>query len=414
MVDFSLTAIEKELIELSNLDRLTKQATARYWDYNESLMPADPLVQPVPVNPAPDPKIISRFKDLMDLQAKDKNSNNAMMLGSIMRMTQSVGGGLEIVHYPPKPIPTLEEASKLTGAGLGNASLRAAGTEEQKKKWGGYNLAMANTEPGCGSDSKAIETTARLDGDEWVLNGEKIFVTGGIRCHGVVIWATLDKTAGRGAIKCFVVMKGTPGFELAKKEKKLGIRESDTAAFVLKDCHVPRENLLGLDETVRTGGGGFKGLMQTFNMTRPGVGAGGVAQANSGLDFVTREMKKEGIEVDWEADSPKRDAIQEKLVDLEAQIEAARLTVLRANWLAANGKPNNLEASVCKAKGGGVGRTGCQLAIELLGAIGITHDTLVEKAFRDARITDIFEGTGEINRLIIARAILNYSSEDLM
>jgi len=414
MVDFSLTKIEKEIIELTNLNRLSKQATARYWDYNEALMPDDPLVEPVPKNPDPDPVIEKQLKELKDLRAKEKNATDQAMFNSVMRMTQSVGGGLPVVHRPLGPIPTLEEAAKRTGGGLGNASLRAAGTAEQKKKWGGYNLAMANTEPGCGSDSKAIETIARLDGDEWVLDGEKIFVTGGIRCHGVVVWATLDKAAGRGAIKCFMVMKGTPGFELAKKEKKLGIRNSDTAAFVLKDCRIPRENLLGLDETVKTGGGGFKGLMQTFNMTRPGVGAGGVMQANSGLDFATREFKKDGIEVDWEAGSPKRSAFQEKLVDLEAQIEAARLTILRANWLAAQGKPNNLEASVCKAKGGAVARTGCQLAIELLGAMGITHDTLVEKSFRDARIADIYEGTGEINRLVIARAILNYSSTDLM
>jgi len=414
MVDFSLTAIEKEIIELTNLDRLTKQATVRYWDYHEQLLPDDPLVEPVPKNPDPDPKIVNRLNELREQHKQDKNSNTRAMFNSVMRMTQSVGGGLPIVHRPLGSIPTLEEAAKRTGGGLGNASLRAAGTEEQKKKWSGYNLAMANTEPGCGSDSKAIETTARLDGDEWVLNGEKIFVTGGIRCHGVVIWATLDKSAGRGAIKCFLVMKGTPGFELAKKEKKLGIRNSDTAAFVLKDCRIPRENLLGLDETIKTGGGGFKGLMQTFNMTRPGVAAGGLMQANSGLDLATREFKKEGIEVDWEAGSSNRSAIQEKLVDLEAQIEAGRLTVLRANWLATKGKPNNLESSVCKAKGGGVARSGCQLSIELLGAMGITHDTLVEKSFRDARISDIYEGTGEINRLVVARAILNYSSEDLM
>lgn len=414
MVDFALTETEKEILELSNLRNLARQATARYWDYteNEKLLPEDALHEPVPVLESVDPQIEERLKSLREKRENEKNGGS--LFSTYMRMSRSVGGGLPIVHRPPEPIPTLEEAAKRRGGGLGNASLRAAGTEEQKKKWGGYNLAMANTEPGCGSDSKAIQTTAVIDGDEWVLNGEKIFVTGGVRCHGVVIWASLDLSAGRGAIKCFLVMKGTPGFVLDHKEKKLGIRNSDTCAFVLKNCRVPRENLLGLDETIKTGGGGFKGLMQTFNMTRPGVGAGGVAQANSGLDLATREYKKEGIEVDWETGSPNRSALQEKLIDLEADVEAARLTVLRANWLATNGKPNNVEASICKAKGGGVARTGCQGNIELLGAMGITHDTLVEKSFRDARITDIFEGTGEINRLIIARAILNYSSADLM
>lgn len=275
-------------------------------------------------------------------------------------------------------------------------------------------LAMANTEPGCGSDSKAIETTAVLDGDEWVLNGEKIFVTSGIRCKGVVVWATIDPSAGRGGIKAFVVMKGTPGFELVKKEKKMGIRASDTAAFVMKDCRVPRENLLGLDEEVKTGGGGFKGLMKTFNMTRPGVAAGGTGNILACQEFVTEALKKEGIKVDWEAGPHRRSATQQKMIELESQIEAATLTTLRAVWLVDKGKPNNLESAVSKAKGGDVARTGAQLAIELLGAVGITRDQLVEKRFRDARITDIYEGTGEINRLITARAILNYHSADLM
>ncbi len=194
----------------------------------------------------------------------------------------------------------------------------------------------------------------------------------------------------------------------------MGIRASDTAAFVLKDCRVPPENLLGLDEEVKTGGGGFKGLMKTFNMTRPGVAAGGTGNVNAAYQFVTEVLRKEGVEIDWEAGPHKRSAVQEKMIELETQIEAAALTVYRATWLAEKGKPNNLESSVSKAKGGDVSRTGAQLAIEVLGAIGITHDQLVEKAFRDARITDIYEGTGEINRLVTARAILNYSSADLM
>ena len=117
--------------------------------------------------------------------------------------------------------------------GLGNYALFASGTPDQVKKWGRTMLAMAMTEPGCGSDTKEIRTTARLDGDEWVLNGEKIFVTGGVRSEGVVVWATIDRSAGRGGIKSFLIMKGAPGFEISKKEKKLGIRGSDTVALVM-------------------------------------------------------------------------------------------------------------------------------------------------------------------------------------
>jgi len=410
MVDFSLTPTEQEIIELTNIRRRANTATSRYWDYHENIMPGDPLIEPVPKNPDPDPLQVARLKELENSRARDKKSTPQTVFGTWMRMNASLGGDLPIqpIARPSEPPPGN------VGSGLGNATLRAAGTPEQKKKWGIYRLAMANTEPGCGSDSKMIETTAVLDGDEWVLNGEKIFCTGGMRAHGIVVWANIDPDKSRGGIKCFVVMGDNPGLTNVTKEKKLGIRNSDTTAFVLKDCRVPHENLLGLDEEIKTGGGGFKGLMQTFNMTRPGAGAGGLVHVNSALDFLTREYKKDSIEVDWELGPSNRSALQEKLVDMEADLEAGRLTVLRAYWLAHAGIHNNMEASVAKAKGGRVARTGMQMAIELLGAIGITHDTLVEKSFRDSRIADIWEGTGEINRLVIARGILNYSSEDLM
>ncbi|MBU3916686.1 acyl-CoA dehydrogenase, partial [bacterium] len=194
----------------------------------------------------------------------------------------------------------------------------------------------------------------------------------------------------------------------------LGIRSSDTAAFVLKDCRVPKENLLGMDDTIKTGGGGFKGLMKTFNLTRPHVAAQGTGCVLGMHEFAEEALKKEGVEVDWEAGIHRQSAIQEKLIDLESQLEAATLSGFRAAWLADVGKPNNLESAISKAKGGDVCRFGAQLAIEILGALGISHDYMVERWFRDARITDIYEGTGEINRLVTARAILNYSSADLM
>ena len=394
MVDFSLSETDQQLLDEARIPRQEALDRARYYDLNEEEIPPDPPT---------DQKGYEAYVKKMTDRAKTPGACTPGVYGMVRSVNQVFGGG--------QVVPRREGG---TGGGLGNASLRAAGTDEQKKKWGRSFLAMANTEPGCGSDSKAVETTAVLDGDEWVLNGEKIFVTGGIRCEGVVVWATIDPSAGRGGIKSFVVMKGTPGFELQKKEKKMGIRASDTAAFVLKDCRIPRENLLGLDEEVKTGGGGFKGLMKTFNMTRPGVAAGGMGNVNAAYQFVLDALRKEGVEIDWEAGPHGRSAVQEKMIELESQIEAAALTIYRATWLAEKGRPNNLESSVSKAKGGDVSRTGAQLAVELLGAVGITHDQLVEKAFRDARITDIYEGTGEINRLVTARAILNYGSADLM
>jgi acyl-CoA dehydrogenase len=299
-------------------------------------------------------------------------------------------------------------------SGLGNAALRAAGTPEQLERWGQKKLAMAITEPGCGSDSKAVQMTAVLDGDEWLLNGEKIFVTTGCRCDGVVIWATIDKSAGRAGIKSFIVFKGTPGFEVTHKEKKLGIRADDTAAMVFQDCRIPRDHLLGLDESIpKKGAGGFRGVMKTFNMTRPGVAAIGLGMAQAALDFTKDALAQEGVEVDWSAGPHGRSAIQQELVEIEADIEAAMLDVLHSAWMGGEGQPNNMEASIAKAKGGEVARTATLRALDILGALSITREYLPEKWFRDARITDIYEGTGQIQRLIIARQLLEYSSAEL-
>ncbi len=391
MVDFSLNEKDREILEEIRKQGLVVRKYTRYYDDHEDELPPSEF---------PEAKDFAHIPMMMLERPKAEGACSPTVFGILVDLYQSWGDSMMTL--------------KAYNFGLGNASLAAAGTEEQKKKWGNKLLAMANTEPGCGSDSKAIETTAVLDGDEWVLNGEKIFVTSGIKCQGVVVWATLDKSKGRGAIKAFLVEKGTPGFDISAKEKKMGIRASDTAAFVLKDCRVPRENLLGMDEEIKTGGGGFKGLMKTFNITRPLVAATGTGAVLACYESASEALKDEGVEVDWEAGPHRRSAVQQKMIEIESQLEASVLTTLRAAWLMDKGKPNNLESSISKAKGGDVSRSGAKLALELLGAVGITHDLLVEKWYRDARITDIYEGTGEINRLVIARAILNYSSSDLM
>lgn len=387
MVDFTYNDQEQEIINEIRREGLVLRKYARYYDEHEEELPPDEF---------PEAKDFEHIDKMAMDRGENATTPTVFYLTMLMHRTW---GDMMRMRVPV--------------TALGNASVTAAGTDEQKKRWGQTRLSMANTEPGCGSDSKAIETTAVLDGDEWVLNGEKIFVTTGIRAEGSVVWATIDKSAGRGGIKAFVVMKGTPGFELVKKEKKLGIRSSDTAAFVLKDCRVPRENLLGMDETVKKGGGGFKGLMKTFNLTRPGVAAMGIGNIMACQEYVAEAMEKEGVTVDYEAGQHRRNAVQQKMIELEAELEAATLTTQRAAYLADKGKPNNLEASVSKQKGGDVSRRGAQLALEILGAMGITHDQLVEKWFRDARITDIYEGTGEIQRLVIARQLLNYTAKDL-
>ena len=393
MVDFTFSEFDQKVLEENDrMKQVIDEKYTRYYDIHEKEIAPDEM---------PEAKDFDHIPALQMERMGKEGATKPATFGMAQSIENCMGTGVLGLR-------------QRTG-GLGNAALMAAGTDEQKKRWGGQLLAMAITEPSCGSDSKAILCTAELDGDEWVLNGEKIFVTDGIRCKGLVIWASLDISKGRGAIKSFIVMKGTPGLELAKKEDKLGIRCSDTAAFVLKDCRIPRDYLLGgKEEIVEKKGGDFKGLMATFNMTRPGVGAGGTGMIKHAQKIVETELKNEGVEVDWEQGPAKRTAIQEKMIDLEAQIESAALTIYYAAWLADNGKPNNLESSIAKAKGGDVSRYGGLLAVELLGAVGITEDTFAEKDWRDARITDIYEGTGEINHLVVARGLLNYGSADLM
>jgi acyl-CoA dehydrogenase len=388
MVDFRLSPNDEEILAMVRREGKVAREHARYFDDHEDELPPEKL-------PEADgfPSVAERAGRR---PAGDTPAATFQMLLTITRWS----GDVLPLRMPP--------------LALGNAALQAAGTPEQKARWGKTPLAMAITEPGCGSDSKAIKTTARLDGDDWVLDGEKIFVTTGIRAQGVVVWATVDAQRGRAGIKSFVVMKGTPGFEVTRKEKKLGIRPSDTAALSFTGCRVPRDHLLGGDETIpRQGSGGFRGVMKTFNMTRPAVGAGGVGVAVASLEFAGEALGKEGVAVDWEKSRYARSAAEAKLVQMEADTEAATLTCLRAGWLADMGEENNVEASIAKAKGGEVSRTVPQGCIEVLGAMGASREHLLEKWLRDGRITDIYEGTGQIQRLIIARAVFGYSSEEL-
>ncbi len=320
---------------------------------------------------------------------------------------------------------------RMPTAALGGSAVAAAGTQEQKTRflapfggdgppvWG----AMAITEPSAGSDSAAIQTTAELDGDEWVLNGTKIFCTAGegaSQFEGgfVVVWATVDKSAGRGGIKSFVVPAKTPGMKLVSVEKKLGIRASDTATLVFEDCRVPADHLLGSSKVKKrdpnkTGDKGFKGAMATFDASRPIVAAMAVGVGRAALDFVEEELTRQGIEIRYDAPRHEQTAIERDVMEMQAELQAARLLTWRAASMMTHGKPNNLEASMAKAKAGLAVTKITQKAVELLGPPGYSRKLLVEKWMRDAKINDIYEGTQQINQLIVARRILDYPSSML-
>lgn len=300
----------------------------------------------------------------------------------------------------------------IPGQGLGNAAIAAVATPEQMEKYGDMWAAMAITEPASGSDSGSIQTTAELDGDEWVLNGEKIFVTCADRCDCVVVWATIDKEAGKGGIKSFIVEKGTPGFKLEHLEHKLGIRASDTGTFVLNNCRIPKENLLGSAE-IKKGGEGFKGVMKTFDNTRPMVAAMSNGVAAAAIDFAREKLEEAGYKIDYDKNPNNLSSLEKEFYWMESHLEAMRLLTLRAAWMADNKMFNNLEASMSKAKAGRYGTLITQKCCDLLGPLGFSRDYLAEKWMRDSKILDIFEGTGQIQHLIVARNILNLSRKEL-
>jgi acyl-CoA dehydrogenase len=298
--------------------------------------------------------------------------------------------------------------------GLGNSAIASVADAEQQERFGRLWASMAITEPDTGSDSANIRTTAVLDGEEYVLNGEKIFVTSGERSDAVVVWATLDREQGRAAIKSFVVPKGTPGMTVERLESKLGIRASDTATIRFEDCRVPAVNLLGSPEVDSADAAkGFAGAMATFDNTRPLVASMAVGCAQAALDLTRDLLAQAGVEVDYDRPALAQSAAAAKFLQMEADWEAARLLMLQAAWMADNARANAMEASMAKAKAGRMASDVTLSCVELCGSVGYSEGELLEKWARDSKILDIFEGTQQIQQLIVARRVLGLSSAEL-
>jgi acyl-CoA dehydrogenase len=295
--------------------------------------------------------------------------------------------------------------------GLGNAAVSAVATDEQLERLGRVWAAMAITEPGFGSDSAAVSTTAKLDGDEYVINGEKIYVTAGSRATHIVVWATLDKAQGRAAIKSFIVPREHPGVTVERLENKLGIKGSDTAAIRFENCRIPKDNLLGNPEI--ESGKGFSGVMETFDNTRPVVAAMAVGIARATLEELRKILTEAGVEISYDRPAQVQSAAAAEFLRMEAEWESSYQLTLRAAWQADNNIPNSKEASMSKAKAGRVGSDITLKAVELAGTIGYSEETLLEKWARDSKIMDIFEGTQQIQQLVVARRLLGLSSSEL-
>jgi len=299
-------------------------------------------------------------------------------------------------------------STAIPGPGLAAPPILSQGTPEQQMRFLGPYMdgqlhwgALALTEPGIGSDVAGMSTTAVLDGDEWVLNGHKHYITNGARSDIVVTFATIDKSLGREGIRPFVVPKDTPGFIIGRIEEKMGLRASQTAELIFENCRIPKENLLAGRESSKKAG--FKAAMGTLDATRPMVGSLAVGIARAAYE-TSREWVCEELPEGFPAH--KRRAIEDELEELRQEIEMARFLVWRAAWMADRRIPNSKEASMSKAYAGGLVMkvTAAGVRISAPGE-NSERKQFLAKWFRDAKVFDIFEGTAQIQRLVIARRL---------
>ena len=391
---------------------------SRYLDEHEHTLPREFINMIWPVlrdeQKASLEKSLKRAKE-SDAKPKEKRTSTRY-LRTLLLVEQLSWGDAGIYLCLPNPQ-------------LAGSAIEAVGTPEQKERflrrftegdepvWG----AMAMTEPGAGSDTSAIQTTAVLDEEtnEWILNGEKIFCTsGGLALEEsnglVIVWATVDRSAGRAGMKPFVVEGSTPGVKVTKQELKHGIRASNTVSIVFEDARLPYDNILGSPDVQKRGSkAGFKGAMATFDASRPLVAASALGVGRAALEFVKEKLSEAGIEIPYNLPYHKLTAVQRDYLEMEAQYKAAKLLTWRAIAMLDHGQYNSLQASMCKVKAGKAITVVTQKAVELLGQMGYSREWLVEKWMRDGKINDIYEGTGQINLLIVARRILEYSSSEL-
>jgi acyl-CoA dehydrogenase len=319
-------------------------------------------------------------------------------------------------------------ALAIAGSGLAAAGIAASGTPEQVGKWAlecygeGDEIKMgayAVTEAGAGSDVKSLRTTAKLDGDEWVLNGTKVFITNGGIADVTVVVANVAPELGHRGQASFVVPKDTPGMSQGKKEDKIGIRASHTAEVVFEDCRIPVDYLLGgMDklnrklERARSGQkGGASNALATFEITRPMVGASALGIAQAAYEWTLEYLEDQS---DEHGPLLEQQRIQQTLADVATEIEASRLLVWRAAWMGRNGVPmTGGQGSMSKLKAGDVTMWATTTLMDLVGEYAQSTDCPLEKYFRDAKIYQLFEGTAQVQRLVISRMQRNEYRERL-
>jgi acyl-CoA dehydrogenase len=302
-------------------------------------------------------------------------------------------------------------AVSFPGPGLGEPPVLSMGTPAQKERflapfrepdrprWGSF----AMTEPGAGSDVAAIRTSCRRDGDDWILDGDKSFAANASRADWIVVWATVDRALGRAGHRAFVVERDTPGLSDWKVERKMGLKAYESTSFTLRGCRVPAGNLLGGDEHYARKAG-FRGALASFNATRPMIGAMAVGIGRAALD--------EAIAFARAADRLGDPRVRDRLERIHRKLRVARLLCWRAAWLADEQQPNMVEASMAKAHAPTAALEAASLGMELLGPVGARGDHLIEKLFRDVKAMDIVEGTGQIQRIVMARQLVGLPRDE--
>jgi butyryl-CoA dehydrogenase len=347
---------------------------------------------------------------------EEERFDRALMFGRLAELgltgivfpEQYGGAGADYISYAI----AVEELSRVcasTGVtlsahlSLGTNPIFLFGTEEQKmqflvpmakgEKMGAFGL----TEPSAGSDAGGTKTTAVRDGNDWVLNGTKIFITNAGEAETYVVFARTDKTAKKHhGISAFIVEKGTPGFTFGKKEKKMGIRSSPTMELVFEGCRIPKENLLGEE------GKGFKVAMKTLDGGRIGIASQALGIAQGALDATiayTKERKQFDVSI------TAFQGVQFQLADMATQVEASRLLVYNAAYRASAGLSYSLESAMAKLMASETAMRVTTQAVQLHGGYGYTREFPVERMMRDAKITEIYEGTSEVQRIVIGTSL---------
>jgi acyl-CoA dehydrogenase len=379
MIDFQLTPTDEKVLSNAHEQAIIGQHYARYYDKHEDEL---------------EPEQFPEAKDLPNpitlAEEGVSGSSGTRILHSLV-MLEIYWGGISLHR---------------SRWGLGNTVLKTVATPEQFEKFKDLTIAIAITEPGAGSDPANIRTTATFDREtgEWILNGEKIFISQAQSADAAMVFSRFIAPDGSRGMTTFLVEKGTPGYTVGPQLKKLGIRSHDTCNLLFENCRIPEFNHIK---------GDFKSTMSVFNDSRPMVGAMALGVARAALDFSREKLAQRGIEVSYRGGMRSRSAVVDRFIRLEAVFEAALLTVLRSKWLEQQDVPPKVEASIAKAAGGKAARRITQGCIELLGPEALSEEHPLDRCFRDGRIFDIYEGAGEIQRLIIARSILGYTGRDL-